>query len=226
MRKLLFIPFLLVSVKGWGAIAPVGGSHYQYTTVASTTIAYSPTAGNAVVICMGRNGTITGTSATDNLSNTLSGGDALKSTGTTAGTTLFYTASSPSGVTSYTLSWTTSRTGGITIEEYSGVGSAQVLTSSMTTGSGTTEAFTTNSQVNNSWIIFCDSHATGTQTVNTGNNRQQSTVSTGRTTEADNTVATAGAVSYSATSNLTGTWGISTVELNPPSTRRRAMVVE
>lgn len=227
MKKLLFIPFLLISARGWGAISQIGGAAVSYSAATSTTVYYSPTSGNAVVFCLGRNGVTSGETVVDNLSNSLSGGTVLKSTGTT-GVTIFYQYPVPSGVTSYTATWTTARGSGATVEEYSGGSAFQVLTTSMTTATGTAEALTTTSQVNNSWVIFCEAHASGTFSTTTGNQRQQSNNSSGRTTEGDNTVATAGSLSYKGTGGTSGIWGIVGIELDPTvtSSRRRPMVVE
>jgi hypothetical protein len=105
----------------------------------------------------------------DNLNNILSAGPV---SGNLAS---FYQFPVPSGVTSYTATWITSRQASIVVEEYSGVtGINATLTGNTNTGSSTTATITTTMDRSVATLVVgFGNNSSDTMTGTVGNQRQQ-----------------------------------------------------
>jgi hypothetical protein len=197
------------------AISQIGGATGTSSTTPVTTLSatYSPTPGNSVLLFLEIGAAATAISVKDNLGNSLTVGPTIN-----AGAIhyfSYYTVSSPSGVTGYTATWTTSGVSSITLEEYSGNtgGINASLSGNTATANSGTASLTVNIDDANDWVVFgIGAGATLTGTV--GNVRQSiGAGSNARQVLMDNTAATAGAaVTGTATLNP-GNWIIIAIEL-------------
>lgn len=212
------------------AISQVGGTSGRTGAVSgSTTITYSATAGNAVVIYSG-NGQGNWTCA-DNLGNSLtagpSGNNGTAFNGGTAFLQSFYQFPVPSSVTSYTLSYT-----GVfanypfTLEEYSGVAAINAsLSGNSVTGAASPATITVTTEDANDWIV-CGFAAVNTAagttitfTPTVGTQRQSNTsAGTNAGTPmtvglSDNTVASPGSVTCTTNYNRTAVFVALAIEL-------------
>jgi len=161
----------------WNAVAvelmgtaAVGGGHNAESAGATTlSVTYSPTAGNAAVVVLNTGAAVTNLFVKDNLNNILSAGPV---SGNLAS---FYQFPVPSGVTSYTATWITSRQASIVVEEYSGVtGINATLTGNTNTGSSTTATITTTMDRSVATLVVgFGNNSSDTMTGTVGNQRQQ-----------------------------------------------------
>ena len=191
------------------AIAQVGGAAQNFTSVTTQAITYSATAGNVVTIFIAGTPAISNVSCVDNLGSPLVAGP-------TAAALIFsfYYICPHSGVTSFTLSWTTTSTGNIEVEEYSGAlgGVNAGLAGNSASATSATATITVTTQDNNDWIVGGIASNGQVVTITVGNQRQASALGTIKLKLADNTVVTAGAVSITGT--LTSAlWAIVVLEL-------------
>jgi len=219
MKVLLTITFLFTAVEGWASVGFVNSASSGVASQTSAMATYSPTEGNTVIIYLSHNATTTGDSCKDNLSNTLTAGP--KSSNTTNKISSFY-YTVPSGVTSFTCTWTTARFAYLDVLEYSGVNSVNAtLTGNTGSGSAPTYTMTVTTLVNNSWLAigFGDAAATS-WTSPTGNLRlseNSGTPAGARQADMDNTSAIAGAVTCAITGTGATAWNSVALELDPPA---------
>ena len=177
-----------------GTPAYVGGNGASSTGGATTeTVTYSPTAGNATVLYFATGGVITGLTVNDSLGNPLSAGP------TSGLLTSFYQYPVPSGVTSYTATWTTTHPpASFIVEEYSGATAVNAALSGNTaSGSSATATLTvTDDEAGDITVFgFC---STNILTASVGNQRHQVNGSSNvaRLTTVDNTSAGQMAFNY------------------------------
>ena len=228
MRRLLTIvaAWSLLIALAWAAINFGGGTHNTAALGTTITATYSPTAGNQIVAWVDTGAAVTGLSCADNNSHALTPGPTVTISGVNlAG---FY-GTAITGATSYVCSWTTSTTPSITLEEYSGVSSVNATLSGNTASGSTSPAtITVTTQDNNDWIVGGLAASSQTLTVTVGNSRQAVTTTAVRQVLVDNTVATAGSLTLTAT--LTNAnWAAAVIELRTAAggtIRRRGQVIQ
>jgi hypothetical protein len=200
------------------AIIPIGGNGVTTGAVSGLTesVTYSPTLGNTIVAFLSTNGAVTGIVAQDNLANNLTAGPTIGSAGSTIYS--FYYPSVPTGVTSYTFTWTTSRISRIVIQEYSGA-TAGVNASLVGNTAGATSALATITVTLDEaadYVVF-GFHGSNGLTVTNGNLRQSTGGSPGSSLIVDCTSFSLSSVTASATLTSSA-WAIIAIELRvPPS---------
>lgn len=191
------------------AIAFVNGATNNGSGVQTVSVTYSPTAGNIVCVFISFNTAVTNISCVDSSNNPLTAGPGVSNG--FQGACFYYTAAS--GITSFTVSWTTSAGVNIACAEYSGVvGPVNAsLPGNTATGNSTTASITVTTQDNNDWIVG-GMLATTTITVTVGNQRENAATAAVKLKIVDNTVATAGSLSLTGTL-ASGAWAIAVLEL-------------
>lgn len=207
------------------AISPLGGAVNTTTSNVNTlSVNYSPTLGNTVTVAIGTNSegaAATGVSVQDNLSNNLTVGPTVTSSGVIYVCSQFY-YSVPSGVTSFTASWTNATSsGGVTlfVEEYSGVGSVNPAGVS-NSGVSAPATISLVSTVNNSFAVGILYYAISTNlgALTSGSQRQVSpNTSKLRSRLADQTAASSGStLTLTNTTSGNTNWASTAIELLPP----------
>ena len=197
------------------AILPVGGAATNFAAATSATLTYAPTLGNIVCAFFAPNSAVSALTVKD------SGGVVLTS-GPTAtfgaavdnASAWFYTASA--GVTKFIASWTTSRASVFGVEEYSGVtgGVNGALAGSAATGTSAAPSITVTTQDNNDFVVAGLFSGANAITVTTGTQRQSATgAATIKLDIADNTAASAGAVTIAGTITTSIAWAALALEL-------------
>ena len=221
MRKLLLLPLLLCSVLGWSAIAFVGNATPVAGTSNTTTssISYTPTNGNKVVILIGHNGSTSSESCSDNNGLSLTQGP-VNSQSVSYAAVYYYTVSgSP---TSFTCSWTTSRTYVFVVLEYSGVSSVNASpTSNMANTSSTICTTSPVSTVANDFMVGgCTVGSSKAWTNTVGNQRVTNNSASGSLAAADSTSggSSGSGVTITQTAGTSAVWTSAYIELKPPAT--------
>ena len=194
------------------AIAAVGGANNNSAgaNVSTLSVTYSPTAGNTVVLFFITNNTVTGLVVKDSAGNTLKESTAQ---GFSGNFTCWYQNNSPAGITGYTATWTNGVNAGIAVEEYSGAAGGVNATNNATAAatSATASVADTIMQANNFIVAGMASGQTLTATV--GTQRQQVAAGAARVTIQDNTSATIGSITNTATQPSSSAWACIAVEL-------------
>jgi hypothetical protein len=205
------------------AIAYVSGAHGSSASAAGTfTVSYAPAAGNQVVVGVAFPTTPGGTLVVkDNLGNTLAAG---ASQGTSPYIFTFaYPAGAPSGVTGFTATWSGSSAVAMAVAEYSGAAGVDVSVDATrhNFSNNATATLTVATLSANEFIVMATVTTTPSLTVTVGNLRQQdNTQSTVKITLQDNTAATAGNVTNTATQTAGTFWCAAALLVGGPSTAR------
>lgn len=206
------------------AIAYIGGTAATsgVTAVSTLVATYSPTSGNTVVLFLMTNGTTPSLTVQDSAANNLVAGPVIVQGAFRI--QVFYVLSSPSGITSYTATWTTNtRSVSITLAEYSGnTGGINTNLTGNTNGNvGTTASLTVQIDEANDFVVGAlgsGATLTGTvgnvrQTVGAGSNERQILV--------DN-IGTVTGSNISITGTLSSSnWAAASVELRILSTAQQ-----
>jgi hypothetical protein len=189
----------------------VGGTTATGAGVATLSATYSPSLSNPVILFIGFNGAVTSLVVKDNFTNLLTAGPSF--TGGGINCYSFYYPSSPSGVTGYTATWTTSRSVAITLEEYSGNtgGINPSLSGNVNNATSTTASLTVILDDPNDFIVVGMTSGNAL-TSSVGNQRQITNSGTIKQLLADNTATSPTSITVSATLS-SGAWAAVGIEL-------------
>ena len=174
---------------------------------------YSPVAGNTVIAFLALAGVNAISTFVDSKGNSLTAG------GSVVGATIslycyYYTA--PSGVTSFSASWTNTPSWNLTVVEYSGVTSINAAQAGNTnTGSDTSPTITNTSQDANDWIVagLANHHLNNEISITVGNLRNKDAGVPSNLTVADNTSASPGSVTITGSQTTATAWAAVSIEL-------------
>ena len=215
----------LLTASAWAAINFASGAHNATIGTNTITATYSPTAVSVITLWLVNAATASGMACADNNSHALTAGPTITNVLILTG---FY-GTTIAGATSYTCTWTTSGAASITLEEYSGVSSVNAsLSGNTNSGTSGTATITATTQDNNDWFVCGLMASNQTLTVTVGNSRQPVTTGGLRQVLADNTVATAGSLTCTATLT-SAAWAAAVIELRVAAggtIRRRAEVIQ
>lgn len=198
------------------AVTPVGGNvNATASNVTTISVAYSPTAGNEVVVFFGT-GIVSGVAVKDNLGNSLTAGPTVSSGGVIQ-TYCFY-GTAASGVTSYVATWTTATVATLAVEEYSGVGSVNAALSGNTaTGTTSPGSISQTVSANSFMVAFFDTRSSA-PTLGTGTQRQRQVTTAPMSILIDNNSVGGGSISCTCTFTAV-TWAAVAIELLPPTAK-------
>lgn len=177
------------------AIAQVGGTtNNSGSNVSTLSATYSPTAGNTLVLLLNTSAAITALTVQDSHGNNLTAGPVQ------GNLRMFYQFGVPATVTGYTASWTTAVQVSIAVEEYSGVGGVNTnFAANHTSATSASASIVTAIVAANNWIVAGFGEGANSFTTTVGTNRQNTTASSARVELQDNTSASIGNVTNTAT---------------------------
>jgi hypothetical protein len=169
--------------------------------VTTCTVTVTPTTGNSVTPFLITSGTISSPSCADNNSNALSAGASESATSVVV--YVFY-GTAISGATDYKCSWTTSRTAILLFMQYSATGGTLSFNASLSGNAGTASSasasLTVTTQDNNDYNVCAFANGSSNAfTVTVGTSRETGSQGVFRGVLLDNTVATAGSLTCTAT---------------------------
>lgn len=191
------------------AIAFVNGAINNGAGVTTVSVTYAPTAGNTVVVTLGFTVAVTNLTCTDSSFNPLAAGPSRTNGITSA--CFYYTAAS--GVTGFTASWTTASGVNIAVAEYSGVQSVNAaLAGNAASATSATATITVTTEDNNDFIVASIVSNANVVTITVGTLRENAASAGAKLKIADNTVASAGAVTITGTLT-SAAWAIVVLEL-------------
>jgi len=196
------------------AIAQVGGANNNSAVnVTTLTATYAPSSGNTVVLILNTSAAIGSLTVKDSANNALTAGP------TQGNLVTYYQFNVPAGITGYTATWTTGVQCSIAVEEYSGVGAVNTnFSANHASGTSASDSIVVAIVATNNWIVAGLGSA-NTLTTSVGNQRQQTTASSARVTLQDNTSATIGNITNTATLT-SAAWTAVAIELGGTGSAR------
>jgi hypothetical protein len=221
--KRIALALLCFSPLAFGQATPQGGTTATFALGTTTgTVTYTPVnPGNEIVFCLSTTGSISAITCQDNNSNALTAGP-TQANGVVISE--FY-GITHTGATSYSCSWTTSRSGTVALEEYSGVSSVNASPSGNTgTSSTTTVSLSPVADEANDRMAMCaNRNASGVNAAPTATNGtvRQENHSAGPAVVAMDAASSIGAattVSY--TTTTTNSAAAVAIEIRPATTTR------